>query len=49
MATSFVTSFCELLSGSALTPSALTSFLGYCAYEFQKSESERGRSIPTAA
>src|SRR4051794_37082093 len=44
---SLVMSFCELLGGRALSFMLVTPELMYFAYEFQKSESDRGRSMPT--
>src|SRR3954466_15212033 len=46
LATSFETSFCELVGDIMLTPSSVANFGTYFAYEFQKSESARGRSTP---
>src|SRR3954470_356309 len=48
LATSFATSFCELVGGIMLMPSSVANLGTYLAYEFQKSESARGRSTPIA-
>src|SRR3954468_16103628 len=46
LATSLETSFCELVGGIMLTPRSVANLGTYFAYEFQKSESARGRSTP---
>src|SRR5262245_13719957 len=47
LATSLAMSFCELVGGIRSTPCSVASCGTYLLYEFQKSESARGKSTPT--